>query len=78
MKSGRLDADKLNLRRFRLEELRKATNNFSEEFLVGNGAFSNVYCGTFGVDGILAIKKPLAESYTTTEEFRNGKPPFFF
>ncbi|XP_073298713.1 probable serine/threonine-protein kinase PBL11 [Primulina huaijiensis] len=68
---GGLDAEKLNLRRFRLEELRKATNNFSEEFLVGNGAFSNVYCGTFGVNEILAIKKPLAESYTTTEEFRN-------
>ncbi|XP_073137898.1 probable serine/threonine-protein kinase PBL11 [Henckelia pumila] len=70
---GRLDAEKLNLRRFRLQELQKATNNFSEEFLVGSGAFSNVYCGTFGVDGILAIKKPLAESYTTIEEFRNGQ-----
>ncbi|KZV29593.1 receptor-like protein kinase THESEUS 1 [Dorcoceras hygrometricum] len=74
MKSaGRLDAEKLKLRRFRLEELQKATNNFSEEFLVGNGAFSNVYCGSFGVDGILAIKKPLAESYISVEEFRNGK-----
>ncbi|KAK4381802.1 Receptor-like protein kinase THESEUS 1 [Sesamum angolense] len=68
---GKLDAAKMKLRRFRLEELQKATDNFSKSCLVGCGAFGNVYRGTFEAEGTLAIKKPHAESYTSTEEFRN-------
>ncbi|KAL0427383.1 UNVERIFIED_CONTAM: Receptor-like protein kinase THESEUS 1 [Sesamum latifolium] len=68
---GNLDAVKMKLRRFRLEELQKATDNFSQSCLVGCGAFGNVYRGTFEAEGTLAIKKPHAESYTSTEEFRN-------
>ncbi|KAL0345528.1 UNVERIFIED_CONTAM: Receptor-like protein kinase THESEUS 1 [Sesamum radiatum] len=68
---GNLDAAKMKLRRFRLEELQKATDNFSQSCLVGRGAFGNVYRGTFEAEGTLAIKKPHAESYTSTEEFRN-------
>lgn len=68
-----LDAEKLMLRRFQMEELEKATNNFSRGCLIGSGAFGNVYIGTFVVEGTLAIKKARADSYTSTEEFRNGK-----
>ncbi|KAI3446827.1 hypothetical protein Pfo_003492 [Paulownia fortunei] len=68
---GKLDAEKMKLRCFRLEELQKATNNFSHVCLVGSGAFGNVYRGTFDVDGTVAIKNPHAESYTSLEEFRN-------
>ncbi|KAK4431805.1 Brassinosteroid LRR receptor kinase BRL2 [Sesamum alatum] len=68
---GKLDAVKMQLRRFRLEELQKATHDFSQSCLVGCGAFGNVYRGTFEAEGTLAIKKLHAESYTSTEEFRN-------
>lgn len=62
----------MKLRCFRLEELKKATNNFSQACLIGSGAFGNVYRGTFELLGTLAVKKPHAESYISTEEFRNG------
>ncbi|KAA8532021.1 hypothetical protein F0562_006837 [Nyssa sinensis] len=70
-RKGSLDAGKMFLRRFQLEELEKATNNFSQDCLVGSGAFGNVYRGTFQAEGTLAIKKARADSYTSTEEFRN-------
>lgn len=60
------------LRIFQLEEILKATNNFSEDCLLGTGAFGNVYQGTFDKE-ILAIKKAHSESYMSTEEFINGK-----
>lgn len=71
-KSGNLDAEEVTLRRFQLEELAKATGNFSPDCLVGSGAFGNVYTGTFDVEGTLAIKKAHADSFTSTDEFRNG------
>lgn len=55
-----------------MEELEKATNNFSEECLVGSGAFGNVYKGTFEIEGTLAIKRAHADSFQSVEEFRNG------
>lgn len=61
------------LRRFQLEELIKATKNFSQEFLLGSGAFGSVYKGTFDVEGALAIKRAHDDSYQSLEEFRNGK-----
>ncbi|KAG5623268.1 hypothetical protein H5410_008486 [Solanum commersonii] len=68
---GTLKAEQLMLKPFRLEQLQKATNNFSQECLVGSGAFGNVYRGTFDGEGTLAIKKAHTESYTSTEEFEN-------
>lgn len=55
-----------------MEELMKVTENFSTGCLIGSGAFGNVYRGTFDLEGTLAIKKPHANSYQSTEEFRNG------
>lgn len=68
----------MKLRRFRLEELQKATHNFSQACLIGSGSFANVYRGTFPVEGTLAIKKPHSETYTSIEEFRNGNNNFHF
>ncbi|XP_031266991.1 receptor-like protein kinase THESEUS 1 [Pistacia vera] len=70
---GGLRAESLMLRCFQLEELQRATKNFSEECLVGSGAFGNVYKGTFDAEGILAIKRAHAGSYQSVEEFRNGQ-----
>ncbi|XWS33907.1 hypothetical protein CRYUN_Cryun22dG0123300 [Craigia yunnanensis] len=70
-RKGSLKAETLKLRRFQLEELEKATKNFSAGCLLGSGAFGNVYKGTFEVEGTLAIKRAHAESYQSVEEFRN-------
>ncbi|KAH6828811.1 hypothetical protein C2S53_012948 [Perilla frutescens var. hirtella] len=65
--AGKLDAEKVKLRRFQLEELQKATDNFSRACLIGSGSFANVYCGTFLEEGTLAIKKPHSEAYTRSK-----------
>ncbi|KAJ6996991.1 serine/threonine-protein kinase PBL28 [Populus alba x Populus x berolinensis] len=69
---GSLKAGTLSLRRFQLEELERATKNFSDDSLLGNGAFANVYKGTFELEGTaLAIKRDHSGSFQSTEEFRN-------
>lgn len=68
---GSLKFENILLRRFQLVEQEKATNNFSQDCLLGSGAFGNVYKGDFNVEGKLAIKRPLADSYQSVEEFRN-------
>lgn len=65
--------ESIKLRRFKSEELVKATNNFNQDCLLGSGAFGNVYKGTFGIEGALAIKSPHAGSNLSAEEFRNGE-----
>ncbi|CAL1361110.1 unnamed protein product [Linum trigynum] len=71
-RKGSLKAERLNLRRFQLEELDKATNNFSEERLLGSGAFGNVYKGFFDDEGItLAVKKAHPNSFLSDEELLN-------
>ncbi|XP_052195743.1 probable serine/threonine-protein kinase PBL10 isoform X2 [Diospyros lotus] len=70
-RQGKLDAEKMALRQFQLEELEKATKNFSKDCLVGSGAYGNVYRGTFDVEGTLAIKRPRDDSIPSTEDFRN-------
>ncbi|XP_039143153.1 receptor-like protein kinase ANXUR2 isoform X2 [Dioscorea cayenensis subsp. rotundata] len=62
---------KLDLRRFHLEELQKATMSFNKECLLGSGAFGNVYKGVFDNDQVFAIKKSHQSSYQTILEFRN-------
>ncbi|CAI8608977.1 unnamed protein product [Vicia faba] len=66
-----LKYDKTSLRCFKIEELERATQNFSQDCLLGSGAFGNVYKGTFELEGILAIKRPHSESFLSVEEFRN-------
>jgi hypothetical protein len=66
--------DKISLRCFTIEELERATKNFSQDCLLGSGAFCNVYKGTFELEGLLAIKRPHSESFLSVEEFRNGQP----
>ncbi|PON66677.1 Serine/threonine protein kinase [Parasponia andersonii] len=71
IKQGILKVEETMLKKFQLEEVIKATKNFSQECLLGSGAFGNVYKGTFDVEGTLAIKRPHAELYQSVEEFRN-------
>ncbi|KAK1410495.1 hypothetical protein QVD17_37032 [Tagetes erecta] len=70
-KKDKMDAHELMLRKFQVEELEIATNNFDEQCLIGSGAFGNVYRGTFEGDVTLAIKKARDDSYTSIQEFRN-------
>lgn len=67
-----LKYEKISIRCFNLEELERATKNFSQDCLLGSGAFGNVYKGTFELEGILAIKRSHSESFLSVEEFRNG------
>lgn len=69
---GNLKDEKTMLRKFELDEVLKATKSFSEESLLGSGAFGNVYKAVFEVEGTLAIKRPHADSCQSVEEFRNG------
>ncbi|TYG94529.1 hypothetical protein ES288_A11G195200v1 [Gossypium darwinii] len=71
-RKGSLKAEESRLRRFQLEEVAKATKNFSAECLLGSEAFGNVYKGTFELHGTLAIKIAHADSYQSVDEFRNG------
>ncbi|KAM5546878.1 putative serine/threonine-protein kinase PBL11 [Rosa sericea] len=68
---GTLKQEKIDLRRFHLEELVKATNNFNRDCMLGCGAFANVYKGNFDDLGTLAIKRAHADSFQSVEEFRN-------
>nr|XP_023911202.1 probable serine/threonine-protein kinase PBL11 [Quercus suber] len=68
-KKGSLKFENILLRRFQLVEQEKATNNFSQDCLLGSGAFGNVYKGDFNVEGTLAIKRP----YIYKVIFGNGE-----
>ncbi|CAN1757657.1 Probable receptor-like protein kinase At5g59700 [Linum perenne] len=73
-KKGSLKGEKLNLKRFEMEELEMATDHFSDERLLGSGAFGNVYKGFFEDEGItLAVKRAHANSFHSDGEFINGK-----
>ncbi|CAJ1942287.1 unnamed protein product [Sphenostylis stenocarpa] len=65
------ECDKISLRYFDFKELERATENFSQDCLLGSGAFGNVYKGTFDLEEILAIKRAHSESFLSVEEFRN-------
>ncbi|RDY06629.1 Receptor-like protein kinase THESEUS 1, partial [Mucuna pruriens] len=66
-----LKYEKISLRHFDFKELERATKNFSQDCLLGSGAFGNVYKGTFDLEGTLAIKRAHSESFLSVEEFRN-------
>ncbi|KAK6922545.1 hypothetical protein RJ641_010849 [Dillenia turbinata] len=61
-------SEKIRLRQlFQFEELNKATENFSDQCLLGSGAIGNVYKATFEEEGTLAIKRAHADSYQIVE-----------
>ncbi|XP_020094940.1 receptor-like protein kinase THESEUS 1 [Ananas comosus] len=62
----------MKLRCFSLSELEKATKKFSEECLIGSGAFGTVYKGVFDEACTLAVKRLHADLYESVDEFRNG------
>ncbi|OAY69250.1 Receptor-like protein kinase THESEUS 1, partial [Ananas comosus] len=62
---------KMKLRCFSLSELEKATKKFSEECLIGSGAFGTVYKGVFDEACTLAVKRLHADLYESVDEFRN-------
>ncbi|XP_026390586.1 putative cysteine-rich receptor-like protein kinase 33 [Papaver somniferum] len=61
----------LQIRRFRLEEVEKATKSFSRDCLIGTGAFGKVYAGVFEDDRTLAVKRAHDNSFQSLQEFRN-------
>ncbi|MED6121336.1 hypothetical protein PIB30_029219 [Stylosanthes scabra] len=63
--------ESMPVRRFSFEEIERATKNFSQDCLVGSGAFGNVYKGNFELEGTLAIKRAHGESFLSVEEFQN-------
>ena len=51
------DPDVSQLRRFLLEELQLATNNFSNENFLGRGGFGKVYRGQLDDGSLVAVKR---------------------
>ncbi|KAA8546478.1 hypothetical protein F0562_002783 [Nyssa sinensis] len=56
---------------FTEEELKKATNNFNERNVVGEGGYGTVYKGTLPNDMIVAIKKSKVVDHGQIEQFVN-------
>lgn len=70
------DPDTSQLRRFSLEELRNATNNFSNDNILGRGGFGKVYRGRLEDGSIVAVKRierrpTFGEVFQTTSEIIN-------
>lgn len=59
------------LHRFTLQELERATDNFSDQFYIGEGGFGKVYRGVLDNGKAVAIKCASNESAQGQLEFRN-------
>jgi hypothetical protein len=59
------------LRRFKLQELEKATNNFDENCYTGSGGFGKVYRGVLFDGTIVALKCASQHSAQGQTQFRN-------
>ncbi|CAN8294291.1 unnamed protein product [Cochlearia groenlandica] len=56
---------------FKIEELEKATNNFSQKNFVGRGGFGLVYRGVLLDGSVIAVKKVIKSEFQGDAEFRN-------
>ncbi|KNA17768.1 hypothetical protein SOVF_077080 [Spinacia oleracea] len=56
---------------FAIEELKKATNNYSENSIIGRGGFGMVYKGILPNNQVVAIKRSLKVNSTQVEQFVN-------
>ncbi|KAD7477878.1 hypothetical protein E3N88_01014 [Mikania micrantha] len=56
---------------FSTEQLRKATDNYSQEKIIGKGAYGVVYKGVFSDNSVVAIKRSKLVDATQAEQFIN-------
>ncbi|KAG9151077.1 hypothetical protein Leryth_002658 [Lithospermum erythrorhizon] len=54
---------------FTLSELKEATDNFSEENLIGEGGYSTIYKGTLDQGQLVAVKKLRGSQEETTSDY---------
>lgn len=59
------------VRFFKVEELMKATENYSEKSVIGRGGFGMVYKGIMPDDQVVAIKKSIKVDSSQVEQFTN-------
>ncbi|KFK43397.1 hypothetical protein AALP_AA1G120800 [Arabis alpina] len=56
---------------FKIEELEKATNSFSQKNFIGRGGFGFVYKGVLPDGSVIAVKKVIESEFQGDAEFRN-------
>lgn len=56
---------------FKIEDLEKATNNFSQKNFIGRGGFGMVYKGTLPDGTVVAVKRITEPTFERDSDFRN-------